>query len=296
MSENQKDYYEGWLKKKKSDESNGFFSKFNSYNKRWFIIDTEARTFSYSDGQKKKIKKEYSFDDITGIEEAHDQGQKAPGKWKFKFTVMTTDKAFDLFSRTEEEWKIWVESLKAILVPKEDPSKKKKKKKKSKKNKKKDKSIDMDQIFVKRGPRETVKLEPSAPLEMVELNPHYSRPSHENENESGMNKPPMIKRKRTNLEQYNFRITQDFIEPSTQLSTREGALKLRDSDLSKNDQATNNTSKNHFASSSSLDTPEKQERGPTELVQEGEAPFEENWDEDFGTIEDITHKKRVLNY
>lgn len=73
---------------------------------------------------------------------------------------------------------------------------------------------------------------------------------------------------------------------------RDEPFKLRDSDLSKNEQATNNTSKYNMASSSSISSPEES-RGNSDLKKE--PSFEENWDEDFGTIEDITHKRVIYN-
>lgn len=302
-------FIEGWLKKKKSDSSNGFFSKLKgkqhsplesklsiAWNKRWFTLDSESRTFAYSDNEKKKAKQVIPFDDITDFFDCVDENNMASGKWKHKFTVTTKSKDFVLYTRSEAEWKIWVDGFKAVLQPKEEPKKKKKKTKKSKKSKKKqDASLDMDQIFVKRGPRETMRLEPTAPLEMVEMDLPNSRSAHQKNSDanSGMDSISTVKRTRTNLEQFSFQIT-DRVARELPAAGQEVSMKLRDSDLSKNERATNNSSKYNPASSSSLDSP-KGGAAKQPPVEE-EPSFEENWDEDFGSIEDITRKPVTLAY
>lgn len=161
---------EGWLKKKKSSSSKNFFSKFT---KRWFTLDVPNAMFTYSSGKGKKSKMAVPLREIIEVVRHDETTNPETKEWEFEFRVLTVDRVYHLFAQNQHDKDMWVGAFEAILEMKkkeaEGKDKKEKKKKKSKDKKKKNKKdktdsdeLDIDAIL-RKGPQETVKLEPPSP-------------------------------------------------------------------------------------------------------------------------------------
>ena len=212
MDNKQGELIEGWLKKLKSEGSSSFFSKFN---KRWFVLDTKHGTFSYSNAKNKKVKLSVPLEQVVRINDFKEENSHVIGNWEYKFSVSTEDRLFVLYCKTEEEKIIWVEALQNILDKKtssgQENKKEKKKKRKSKRKKNKENKLEIDQIFVKRGPRETMKLEPSAPLELLELDMNQQFLKMGLNGDIKKNQT-IVKRTQTKLQEYSYGFNLNRIE------------------------------------------------------------------------------------
>jgi len=169
-------HMEGYLKKKKSEGSKNLFGK---YTKRWFTLDFQTALFSYSAGEGKKVKQKVPLREVQSVEEPQAEEAQVVKKWEYEFTIVTQERQYQLFAKTEEDKKKWLDAFNEIISLRDNGDKDKKKKKKSKKkSKKKDKSeeLDIDSI-VKKGPKDTVQLEPPSPIDEYQpFESSYNRP------------------------------------------------------------------------------------------------------------------------
>lgn len=281
---------EGWLKKKKSEGSKNFFSKFT---KRWFVLDTKNAIFTYTTGKGKSEQKAIPLREFMNVEEPTESGEKRPKGWEFEFIVVTQSRNFQLFAQTQEEKQLWIDAFQEILkLRNSDSEDDKKKKKKKDKKKKKKKELDIDSI-VKKGPRETVQLEPPTPLEdfqHVDANIVSYGNSMADVDQEAQPFESVYNRQITKLQNFS-------IEPQKQ-QTKE--LRLEPLDTKPHRPSTEMSDGYTKSSSGNLksntgDNSHSRNSGPNEELDKRskEVSFEEDWDEDedYGSLNEIESSK-----
>ena len=121
-------YLEAYFKKKKTDAKFGFFS---SFNKRWFILDFDNSTLSYSTGPNKKTTCVIPFKDILRVKADIDSDKMrattSAKKLKLlskQITIYTVNKIYDLYALENNVKSIWAYALKFIVKSKAEYSNK----------------------------------------------------------------------------------------------------------------------------------------------------------------------------
>jgi hypothetical protein len=122
-------YLESYFKKKKTDGKFGFFS---SFNKRWFMLDFDKCTLSYSTAPKKKISCVIPFKDILRVKQGIDSDKmrlttssKKLQMMSKQLTIYTVSKVYELFALENNTKSIWAYALKFIVKSKTEQSNKK---------------------------------------------------------------------------------------------------------------------------------------------------------------------------
>lgn len=282
---------EGWLKKKKSSGSKNFFSKFT---KRWFNLDVKNAVFSYSSAKNKKSKKLIPLRELINVEteQVHEGSQVK--EWGHEFTVITQERVYHLFCQTKEDKDMWVEAFKALVEYKNKPlteeEPKKKKKKKSKKKAKQDDDsveLDIDKIF-KKGPHETVQLEPPSPGDNFQpVEADFNSKKMGESSKSGSTNGSFVNRQLTVLQDFSFTSKRKLTEESSGSNQYKFDRKYGHNASPDSDQHTKISSEREVKVSSGEHSQLEHARPSGSDDQEGS--FEEDWDgdEDYESLDDI---------
>ena len=256
----------GWLKKKKSEGSSIIFS---SHNKRWFVLDINNAVLSYSNKPNKKSSKIISLRKLVSVGQPENEQNQLIGKWEYKFTVVTDDRSYELVAESAKDLKQWMEAFNSVLALKNDFCNENEKKKKKKKKKKKSKDeTEPDELFIKKGPMETVQLEHPSPSDDLYI--EEASFSAYDSNFGGTDRQSETfhhTRKFTRLQSYRFQSMRE----ATDIE------KLRVSDPSS--EASKNTNNTSYEKNRKIDEISDVAQIESSNLK-GEASFEENWDEE----------------
>lgn len=117
---------EAYFKKKKSDTKLGFFS---NYNKRWFMLDFEKATLSYSAGPQKKVTCIVPFKDILKVKSDLDRDvmrlTTSAKKLKLlanQLVIYTRSKVYTLYAENGNIKSNWAYALKFIVKSRNENS------------------------------------------------------------------------------------------------------------------------------------------------------------------------------
>lgn len=260
MSNDKSEIVEGWLKKKKSEGSSVFFS---SYNKRWFALDIKNAVLSYSNKPNKKSSKFISLREITSVEQPKNGYNTYVGKWEYKFTVVTKDRSYELVAKSTEDVRQWIDAFNTVLALKDDTSNENEKKKRKKKKKKSKNKQLADEMFIKKGPMDTVQLEPPTVSDDLHIEEASFSVNDSNFGETDRHS----NRKFTKLQSYNFHTIRQVTEIE----------KLRVSDPSS--EASKNTHNTSVEKNMKSDESSNADQIESSNLK-AEDSFEDNWDED----------------
>jgi len=275
-------------------------------------------TFSYANAQFKKDKITVSLRKLVDIDEFDIQDRNIAEKWDFKFYVKFVGKTFILLAKTYEDKQKWIKAFKTILSlkscdnklskVKEWIQKRKERKRKEKKTKKKktERTIDIEKLLKRKGPKETISLPAALPLREKDINSVLTKNTNTNDEDIyGYNKQNRSKRNRTRLQENLYSVSPHWVSNSSRSNGKDLSVSQRDRSAppidfyksSKKRAKTSTTSANVVVINHLLQKSRNQDVFGKTLTSPPEEPnFEYDWDNEASVIKEHNHRRFVTCY